>query len=410
VFSSAVRPHPSRQAAPQATILLFAALASLVTLLSPAAQGQPGEATAAAAGSSVPQIAIPEAPALNAEGYLLVDFDSGAVLGESNADERLEPASLTKIMTAYVVFQELAKGDLALDDMVTVSEKAWRTGGSKMFIEVGKQVSVEDLIKGMIVQSGNDASVALAERVAGTEETFAEMMNSHARRLGMTHSHFVNSTGLPDPDHYTTPRDIAKVAAAIIREFPDYYAWYSLPDFTWNDIKQSNRNRLLKLDPSVDGMKTGHTAAAGYCLVSSAERDGRRLISVVMGDDSDSQRVADSQALLNYGFNFFETHRAYPGGQPVEVLRIWGGDKTELPVGPARDLYVTIPRGKYADLTAELQPAGDINAPVAWGDMVGEIVFRLGGTEIKREPAVALEDVGEGGILRRAMDSALQLF
>jgi D-alanyl-D-alanine carboxypeptidase (penicillin-binding protein 5/6) len=354
--------------------------------------------------------AIPEAPALGARGHLLLDHASGSVLAEQGADERLEPASLTKILTAYVVFHELANGNLALDDQAVVSEKAWRTGGSKMFIEVGKQVSIEDLLKGMIVQSGNDASVALAEHIAGTEATFAEMMNRHAERLGMASSNFVNATGLPDAHHYTTPRDIAKAAAAVIREFPDYYAWYALPEFTYNKITQSNRNRLLKLDPSVDGVKTGHTDAAGYCLVSSAERDGRRLIAVVMGTSGDSQRVADSQALLNYGFNFFETHRPFPGGEPVEALRIWGGDDTRLPVGPARDLYLTIPRGRYAELSAALEPAAEITAPVAWGDVVGEIVFKLGDQEIRREPAVALADVGKGNLLRRGWDSLLRLF
>jgi D-alanyl-D-alanine carboxypeptidase (penicillin-binding protein 5/6) len=353
---------------------------------------------------------IPEPPTLNARGHLLLDYDSGAILAEQGADERLEPASLTKIMTAYVVFRELADGNLSLDDEASISEKAWRTGGSKMFIEVGKRVSIEDLLKGMIVQSGNDASVALAEHIGGTEETFAELMNRHAQRLGMSNSHFVNAAGLPDPEHYTTPRDIARVAAAIVREFPEYYAWYSLPEFTYNDIKQSNRNRLLKLDPSVDGIKTGHTAAAGYCLVSSAARDGRRLIAVVMGTGSDGERVADSQALLNYGFNFFETHRPFAGGEPVETLRIWGGDKTMLPVGPTRDLSITIPRGKYAQLTAQLEPAPDISAPVAWGDVVGEIVFKLDGAEIRREPAVALTDVSEGNILRRGWDALMRLF
>jgi D-alanyl-D-alanine carboxypeptidase (penicillin-binding protein 5/6) len=313
-------------------------------------------------------------------------------------------------MTAYVVFRELADGNLSQDEEVSISEKAWRTGGSKMFIEVGKRVGVEDLIQGMIVQSGNDASVALAEHIAGSEETFAELMNRNAQRLGMTGSHFVNAPGLPDPEHYTTSRDMAKVAAAIIREFPDYYAWYSQPDFTYNNIKQSNRNRLLKLDPTVDGMKTGHTQAAGYCLVSSAKRDGRRLIAVVMGTNSDSERVADSQALLNYGFNFFETHLAFPGGQPVEELRIWGGDKSKLPVGPARDLYVSITRGKYDQLTAQLEPVVDIDAPVAWGDVVGEIVLKLNGEEIRREPAVALEEVGKGNVFQRGWDYVVRLF
>jgi D-alanyl-D-alanine carboxypeptidase (penicillin-binding protein 5/6) len=356
------------------------------------------------------QVPIPSPPDLVARGYLLVDHDSGAILAESNADERLEPASLTKIMSAYVVFHELKEGNLSLDDEVLISEKAWRTGGSKMFVEVGKRVSVSDLLHGMIVQSGNDASVALAEHIAGTEETFAELMNSHAKRLGMNNTHFVNSDGLPDPEHYTTPRDILKVTAATIREFPEYYAWYALPDFTFNAIKQANRNRLLTQDPSVDGVKTGHTKAAGYCLVASAVRDGQRLTSVVMGTNSESDRARDSLALLNYGYRFFETHQPYSGGEPLEQVRIWSGDTTELPVGPARDLFVTIPRGKYAELSAELQPAGNINAPVAWGDVVGEIIFKLGDTEIKREPAVALKDVDEGGILRRALDAVLQLF
>ncbi|WP_295879438.1 D-alanyl-D-alanine carboxypeptidase family protein [uncultured Thiohalocapsa sp.] len=353
---------------------------------------------------------IPDPPSLNARGYLLVDYDSGAILAEHNADEPLEPASLTKIMTAYVVFRELAAGNLQLADEALVSEKAWRTGGSKMFIEVGKRVSIEDLLKGMIVQSGNDASVALAEHIAGAEDSFADMMNREAARLGMTRSHFVNAPGLPDPEHYTTPRDIARVTAAIVREFPEYYAWYSLPSFTYNDIEQSNRNRLLALDPSVDGVKTGHTQAAGYCLVTSAERDGRRLISVVMGTASDAERVADSQALLNYGFNFFETHRPFPGGEPLETLRVWGGDTQRLPVGPARDLYITIPRGQYPVLSAALKPAGEITAPVGWGDVVGEIVFRLDETEIRREPAVALADVGRGNFLQRSWDAVLRLF
>lgn len=356
------------------------------------------------------QVPVPSPPQLSARGYLLVDHDSGAILAETDADDRLEPASLTKIMTAYVVFHELEEGKLSVDDEVLISEKAWRTGGSKMFIEVGKRVTVGDLLHGVIVQSGNDASVALAEHIAGTEATFAELMNSHAARLGMQNTHFVNATGLPDPEHYTTPRDIVKVAAATIREFPEYYAWYALPSFTYNGITQTNRNRLLAQDPTVDGVKTGHTKAAGYCLVASAVRDGQRRTSVVMGTDSESTRARDSLALLNYGYRFFETHNPYPGGKPVEQLRIWSGAATQLPVGPARDLFVTIPRGKYPELSAELQPAGNINAPVAWGDVVGEIVFKLGDTEIQREPAVALADVARGGILRRALDSVLQLF
>ncbi|MEA1050819.1 D-alanyl-D-alanine carboxypeptidase family protein [Lamprobacter modestohalophilus] len=360
--------------------------------------------------TTVTQAEPPPIPELGAEGYLLVDYDSGALLAAANAESRLEPASLTKIMTAYVVFSELAEGNIALDDLVLISEKAWRTGGSKMFIEVGKQVAVEDLLKGMIIQSGNDASVALAEYVAGSEDSFAGLMNQHAERLGMTQSNFTNSTGLPDPNLYTTPKDIARVAAAMIREFPDYYRWYSEPEFTWQGITQSNRNRLLRQGVGVDGVKTGHTQAAGYCLVSSAKRDGQRLIAVVMGTKSDSARVADSLALLNYGFRFFETHHLYPAGEPIELLRVWSGDPPTVAVGPATDVAVTIPRGSFDQLSAQLEPIPTLNAPIAAGQQIGEITLMLEGEEIKRQPAVALDAVERGGLLRQAADSVLRLF
>jgi D-alanyl-D-alanine carboxypeptidase (penicillin-binding protein 5/6) len=352
----------------------------------------------------------PPAPELGAEGYLLIDYDSGQVVAASNAESRLEPASLTKIMTANAVFSELAAGNIALDDLVLVSEKAWRTGGSKMFIEVGNQVAVEDLLKGMIIQSGNDASVALAEHVAGSEESFAGLINQHAERLGMVGSHFTNSTGLPDPDHYTTPSDIALVTAAMIREFPEYYRWYSEPEFTWAEIRQSNRNRLLGQGVGVDGVKTGHTQAAGYCLVSSAKRSGQRLIAVVMGTDSDSARVADSLALLNYGFRFFETHRIYPAGEALEMLRVWSGDPTTVAVGPVTDVVVTIPRGRFDELSAYLEPRADLSAPLAAQQPVGEVVLTLDGEEIQRQAVVALAEVQRGGLLRQAADGLLRLF
>jgi D-alanyl-D-alanine carboxypeptidase (penicillin-binding protein 5/6) len=358
----------------------------------------------------VAEIPIPDPPTIAARSHLLVDHNSGAVIAESNADERMEPASLTKILTAYVVFRELVGGNLALSDEALVSEKAWRTGGSKMFIEVGKRVTVEDLLKGMIIQSGNDASVALAEHVAGSEETFAELMNTHAQRLGMTNSHFTNATGLPDPEHYTTARDMVLVTAATIREFPDYYAWYAEKEFDFNGIKQPNRNRLLWRDASVDGVKTGHTEAAGYCLVASAERDAMRLISVVMGSAGEEARAQASLALLNYGFRFFESHKLYPGGQPVERLRVWMGSVEELPVGPAEDVYATIPRRKYDKLSARIEPQAEISAPVAKGDTVGHIVLDLEGGEIGRVPLIALEDVAEGGWLQKGIDSVLKWF
>jgi D-alanyl-D-alanine carboxypeptidase (penicillin-binding protein 5/6) len=356
------------------------------------------------------EIPIPDPPELAARGYLLVEHNSGRVLAESNADERLEPASLTKILTAYVVFRELAGGNLSLKDEVLISEKAWRTGGSKMFVEVGKRVSVEDLLRGMIIQSGNDASVALAEHIAGSEGTFADLMNTHAERLGMKDSHFTNATGLPHEDHYTTARDMALVTAASVREFPEYYAWYAEKDFIFNGIEQSNRNRLLWRDDSVDGVKTGHTEAAGYCLVASAERDGMRLTSVVMGSKGEEARVQASLALLNYGFRFYETHKLYPGGEAVETLRIWMGEIEDLPVGPAEDVYVTIPRRKYDELSARLVKDPDISAPVANGDRVGHISVGLDGEEVRRVPLVALRDVAEGGLLQKAKDSLLRLF
>ncbi len=364
----------------------------------------PGSAPAAV------EIPIPDPPELAAKGYLLVEHNSGTVLAQSNAGERLEPASLTKIMTAYVVFRELAGGNLTLEDQVLVSEKAWRTGGSKMFIEVGKKVSLEDLLKGMIVQSGNDASVALAEHIAGSEETFAELMNTHAERLGMRDTHFVNATGLPHEDHYTTAQDMALVTAASIREFPQYYAWYADKEFVFNGIKQPNRNRLLWRDESVDGVKTGHTEAAGYCLVASAKRDGMRLTSVIMGTKGEEARARASLALLNYGFRFYETHKLYPGGEPVQTLRVWMGDIEDLPVGPAEDVYVTIPRRKYDKLAAQLVKDPDISAPIAKGASVGYIGISLEGQEVRRVPLVALQEVAEGGLLQKAKDSILQWF
>ncbi|MCB2262750.1 MAG: D-alanyl-D-alanine carboxypeptidase [Candidatus Thiosymbion ectosymbiont of Robbea hypermnestra] len=356
------------------------------------------------------RIPIPDPPRLAVKSYLLVDHYSHRVLAQANADRHLEPASLTKIMTAYVVFRELAAGNLSLPDRVLISDKAWRTGGSKMFVETGKRVSVEDLLKGLIIQSGNDAGVALAEHIAGSEEAFANLMNTHAERLGMKHSHFTNATGLPHKDHYTTARDIALVTAASIREFPGYYAWYAVKDFVYNRIKQRNRNRLLWRDKSVDGVKTGHTAAAGYCLVASAEREGMRLTSVVMGARGEETRARASLALLNYGFRFYETHKLYPGNQPIETLRVWMGEVEELPVGPAEDIFVTIPRHTYDQLSIKLVTDPDLSAPIVAGSVVGRLGITLEGEELQRVPLVALRDVAEGGLLQKAKDTVLKLF
>jgi len=269
---------------------------------------------------------VPAPPEVAAKNYLLVDVASGKVLAEKNADEKIEPASITKLMTAFVVYKEMEAGRLSMDDIVTISEKAWRMGGSRMYLEVGSKVPVHELLKGLIIQSGNDASVALAEHIAGTEDAFVQLMNQHAVELGMNDTHFVNCTGWPDKQHLTTARDIAKLAIAIIHESPEHYSWYAEKEFTYNNIKQYNRNKLLWRDDSVDGIKTGHTESAGYCLVSSALRDDMRIVSVVLGTDSEKARANVSQALLNYGFRFFESHTLYNKGDVLSRPRVWGGE------------------------------------------------------------------------------------
>ncbi len=353
---------------------------------------------------------VPAPPKLAAKAWLLTDYHSGRVLAEHNADERVEPASLTKMMTAYVVLSEIEKGTIGEDDRVLVSEKAWRMKGSKMFIEVGKRVAVHDLLKGMVIQSGNDASVALAEHVAGSEDAFVDLMNLYAKRLGMTHTHFTNATGWPDPDHYTTARDLARVAAALIRDFPEHYALYKEKEFTWHNIRQFNRNRLLWIDERVDGIKTGHTESAGYCLVASAEQDGMRLISVVLGTASDKARASASRKLLNYGFRFFETVLLHKADEPLTEMRIWKGEKEMLPLGLAEDLYITIPRGQRKKVKARMSVDTQLMAPARRGEPHGEVVLTLGDTVIAKKPLVALEDVPEGGLWRTLVDSVLLLF
>ena len=350
---------------------------------------------------------LPAPPEVSASGYLLVDFHSGKVLAERDAAKRLEPASLTKIMTAYTVFRELKQGNINLEDTVLISEKAWRTPGSRMFIEVGKKVKMLDLIKGMIIQSGNDACVALAEHIAGSESTFAELMNNHAQRLGLANTHFVNSTGLPHENHYTTAADIARVAAATIREFPEYYPWYSDKSFVFNNIEQHNRNKLLWRDDSVDGMKTGHTEGAGYCLVASAKRDSMRLISVVMGTKSEEARAKASQSLLNYGFRFYETHQLYTAGEVLNRARIWKGAQERLPLGLTEDLNVTIPRHQYKNLNANLEIEPKIMAPVEEGQSLGQVVVTLSGEPVTSASLVALKNISDGNIWQQIKDSAL---
>jgi D-alanyl-D-alanine carboxypeptidase (penicillin-binding protein 5/6) len=353
---------------------------------------------------------IPKPPATGSKAFIIQDFNSNRVIAEENADEPVEPASITKLMTAYAVFKELSSGNIALSDMVTVSEKAWRTPGSRMFIEVGKQVSVEELLKGMIIQSGNDATVALAEYIAGSEETFAALMNRHAEEIGLQGSHFTNSTGLPDPEHHMTARDIARIAELLIGEYPEYYQWYSQKEFTFNEITQYNRNKLLWRDDSVDGVKTGHTESAGYCLVTSAQKDNMRLITVVLGTKSENARAEVSQALLNYGFRFFETHRLYGAGDPLTSTRIWKGKTESVPLGLNKPLYATIPRGQYQSLDASMIIDNRITAPVTQGQALGKVQVQLGDELIAEQELVALQGVDEGSIWQRIIDEALLYF
>jgi D-alanyl-D-alanine carboxypeptidase (penicillin-binding protein 5/6) len=305
---------------------------------------------------------------------------------------------------------ELKSGNITLEDKVTISEKAWRTPGSRMFIEVGKQVSVQDLLQGMIIQSGNDATVALAEYIAGSEDTFAALMNRHAEELGLTGSHFMNSTGLPDAEHYMSAHDIALLAGRLIREFPEYYKWYSQKEFTYNDITQYNRNKLLWRDESVDGVKTGHTESAGYCLVTSAKQEDMRLISVVLGTDSETARADASQALLNYGFRFFETHKLYDGGNQLATSRVWKGETESVSLGIDKPLYATIPRGQYKSLDASMTIDNRITAPVAAGKALGKVHVTLGETVIAEQDLVALQAINEGSFWQRIIDEALLYF
>jgi len=356
------------------------------------------------------ELPIPKAPSTGARSFVIQDFNSGRIIAEENADAPVEPASITKMMTAHIVFNELASGNLALGDMVTISEKAWRTPGSRMFVEVGKQVSVEDLLLGLIIQSGNDATVALAEHIAGSEETFAALMNRHAEEIGLTGSHFINSTGLPDEKHYMTARDIARLAALTIEQYPEYYKWYSQKEFTFNNITQYNRNKLLWQDDSVDGIKTGHTESAGYCLATSALKDGMRLITVVLGTSSENARIEASQALLNYGFRFFETHKLYDAGTPLTTTRIWKGATDTATLGLDKALYVTIPRGQYKSLDASMSINNRVIAPVAAGQELGTVQVKLGEEIVAEQPLVSLNAIGEGSIWQRVMDEALLYF
>ena len=347
---------------------------------------------------------VPPPPEIDAASYLIMDSDSGYHLVEKNIDQRVEPASLTKMMTAYVVASQIAGGHVAMTDEVVVSEKAWRMGGSRMFIEVGKKVSVEDLLKGVIIQSGNDASVALAEHVSGTEEAFAELMNHYASELGMSGTHFMNSSGWPDEDHFTTARDLAILARAMIRDYPDIYALHSIREFTYNGIKQSNRNRLLWKDSSVDGIKTGRTKSAGYCLVASSVRDGIRLISVVMGTDGTQARTDATQALLNYSYRFYETRKLYAAGEAVTTVKVWKGERDSLDLVVEDELVLILPRGQYEQIQTLMTVEENPIAPITSGQKLGQIELLLDDEVIASRSLVASEAVPAGSLFVRLRD------
>lgn len=352
---------------------------------------------------------VPAAPDVAAKSYFVVDFASGKTLAEKNPDLPMEPASITKLMTSYIVYKELEANRLSMDDMVDISEKAWRMGGSRMYLDVNTSVPVHELLKGLVIQSGNDATVALAEKIAGTEAAFVQMMNQYAQDLGLKNTHFVNSSGWPDKKHLTTSRDIALLAAAIIREFPEYYPEYAVKEYTYNKIKQYNRNKLLWSDDTVDGMKTGHTDSAGFCLVASAVRSDMRIISVVLGTDSMKARASVSQALLNYGFRFYESHTLYSADEALSHPRVWSGELETLNVGLAEDLAVAIPRGSYADLKPTIDIDTNIQAPVEKGQQVGLVNVSLDGQLLASVPLVALETVNQGNLFQQVKDYFLRL-
>lgn len=383
-------------------LLAWLSIASAAALAAAAPAPAPVAAPAAAPVGNP----IPQPPAVDARAYLLVDHDSSRVLAEAHADERMEPASLTKLMTSYAVFAALKEGRLKLSDMVTISEHAWRAEGSRTFVQVGTQIPAEVLIKGMLVQSGNDATIALAEKVGGTENAFAQIMNTYAKRLGMTATNFENSDGLPSPKHYTTARDMATLSRALVRDFPQYYPWYGLREFTWNNITQHNRNGLLLRDPTVDGIKTGHTDSAGYCLITSAKRNGMRLTSVVLGSPSIKAREDASAALLNYGYTFYETGKVKGRSELILQPHVYKGVAATVAAGSPADLYVTVGRGQLANLHTSATVKQPLIAPIAAGATIGEFtVTAPGGDVVIRSPLVALAADPVGGIWTRMLDS-----
>ncbi len=373
-----------------------------------------------AAQPSVPRPVVPEAPVppppdVDAKSWVLMDYATGQILASKNPDERVEPASITKIMTDYVVSAEVSHGKVHMTDPVTISENAWRGGGagtdgSTSFLKVHSQVPLKDLLYGMIIQSGNDAAIALAEHTAGSEDAFANLMNAYAKQLGMTNSNFRNASGYPIEDHYTTARDIAILSRALIHDFPEDYAISAIKQFEWNGIKQGNRNTLLWRDPSVDGIKTGHTSAAGYCLAASAKRGDSRMIAIVMGASSEKARADSAMALLNYGFRFYETHRLYEAGKALANPKLWKGQADQLPIGVNEAVEVTVKRGQYDKLKAVMDIPSTLIAPFTKGQQVGTLRISLDGQPVQNVPLVALADAPQGGFFSRLWDSIMLWF
>ena len=350
-------------------------------------------------------VKTPGPPQLDVKAFILIDAKTGKVLAEKNADERIEPASLTKMMTMYVASEAIVRGQITMNDQVLISHKAWKTDGSKMFVRVGERVPLNELIKGIIVQSGNDACVAMSEHVAGSESSFVEMMNQTAKQLGMNDTHFVDSTGLPNADHYSTARDLSTLSRALIYNFPDDYQWYKTKWYTYNNIRQPNRNRLLWRNKNIDGIKTGHTDACGYCIAASGQEDNMRLIAIVLGASSDKERADAGEQLLNYGFRFFETAQLYKGNQSLANVRVWQGQEKNIAIGVTQDLYLTVPKGQYKNLTVKVETPHVVKAPVTKNQEVGELVISLNNEPFMKLPLRALSECKVGGWWTRFKDS-----
>lgn len=403
---------PAKPPASPAPAAAVAAPAAAPALPTPQPVAKPALPPAAGTPGAGP---TPPPPSIDAKSWVLMDYASGQILASDNADLRIAPASITKVMTSYVVSAELAHGKIHLDDPVFISERAWRSGGagtdgSTSFLQLNSKVALKDLLYGMIIQSGNDAAIALAEHVAGSEATFANLMNQYAAQLGMTGTHYVDASGLPNADHYTTAHDIALLSRALIHDYPEEYKIYAIKDFEWNGIKQHNRNTLLWRDDSVDGIKTGHTSEAGFCLATSAKRGDQRLIAVVMGAASEKQRANDNQELLNYGFRFFETHKLYAADKPLATPELWKGAAANVPLGVAEDVLITFPRGRYGDLKASLDMPARLVAPIAKGQPIGSLKVQLDDKTLLERPLIALADGAEGSFFKRLSDGAWMWF